>query len=77
VATGFRFENADVEGLWYAIRQAINLRARSLDEWRQLALTGMRQDFSWEASARRYESLYLQAIADRKAQRPTAEQVSA
>ncbi len=63
-ATGFKFDNADLEGLWYAVRQAINLRTRSLQEWQQLAITGMRQDFSWEASALRYASLYHQAIED-------------
>lgn len=64
-ATGFAFEHANADGLWYAMRQAIGVYKRSLDEWRQLALTGMAQDFSWEASALRYEELYREAIADR------------
>lgn len=61
-ATGYLFDHADVEGLWYAIRQVINLRDRSPDEWRQLAITGMEQDFSWEASALRYIDVYRDAI---------------
>ena len=61
-ATGYLFDHADVEGLWYAIRQVINLRDRSPDEWRQLAITGMEQDFSWEASALRYIAVYREAI---------------
>lgn len=64
-ATGFVFENADMDGLWYAVRQAIGLRSRQSGEWRQVALTGMRTDYSWESSARRYEALYRAAIADR------------
>jgi starch synthase len=72
-ATGFVFENADVEGLWYALRQALALRGRPGDEWRRLAVTDMRQDFSWEASARRYEELYRLAINDRRQQRPRAQ----
>ena len=67
-ATGFVFEHANLEGLWYAMHQAVNLRNRSLDEWQQLAITGMRQDFSWNASAHRYETLYLEAIGDRRAE---------
>jgi starch synthase len=65
-ATGFVFENADVEGLWYALRHTLSAWRRE-EDWRQLALTGMRQDFSWEASARRYESLYREAIEERGA----------
>ena len=65
-ATGYLFDHADVEGLWYAIRQVINLRNRSPDEWRQLAITGMEQDFSWEASALRYIALYREAIDGKK-----------
>ena len=49
-----------------AMRQAINLRSRSLEEWGQIAVNGMNQDFSWEASARRYEELYREAMADRR-----------
>jgi starch synthase len=33
--------------------------------WRRLATTGMAQDFSWEASARRYVELYSEAMAER------------
>jgi starch synthase len=63
-ATGFVFENANADGLWYALRHALAMWQRSREEWRQLALTGMRQDFSWEASARRYDALYREAIGD-------------
>ncbi len=64
-ATGFLFDHPDPEGLWYAVRQAIALRERSLEQWQRLALTGMRRDFSWEASARRYEALYRETVSDR------------
>jgi starch synthase len=72
-ATGFVFENADVEGLWYALRHALSLRQRSADEWRQLAITGMCQDFSWAASARRYDALYREAIADSRSRQEARE----
>lgn len=64
IATGFMFEHADATGLWYAVQQALNLYMNEPEKWRQLAITGMKQDFSWEASARRYIELYQQAIAD-------------
>ncbi len=32
--------------------------------WRQLQATGMRSDLSWQRSARAYEQLYAQALAD-------------
>ena len=63
-ATGFLFDHPDPDGLWYAVRQAIGLRERSLEQWERLALTGMRRDFSWEASAKRYEALYRETVAD-------------
>lgn len=63
-ANGFVFEHSDADGLWYAIRQLLALRHRSMDEWRQLALTGMRQDLSWESSAQHYEDVYRAAIAE-------------
>jgi starch synthase len=65
-ATGFLFDHPDPDGLWYAVRQAIALRERSLEQWRDLALTGMRRDFSWEASARRYEALYRKMLGDQQ-----------
>jgi starch synthase len=70
VATGFRFEHANADGLWYAIRQALALRGRSLDEWRRLAVTGMGQDFSWQASAQRYAALYQELLAEQPSTRP-------
>ena len=30
--------------------------------WRRLALNGMGQDFSWSASARHYDELYVEAL---------------
>jgi len=73
LATGFVFENADAEGLWYALRQALGLRNYSAEAWRRLAVTGMRQDFSWDASACRYEALYRQAITDLHDYRPAVQ----
>ncbi len=64
-ANGFLFDHPNADGLWYAIRQTLALRARSADEWRRLAITGMNLDLSWDASALRYEALYRQAVGDK------------
>ncbi len=62
-ATGFVFEHADQAGLWYAVRQAVGSHAKPHGEWRQIAMTGMQMDFSWQASARRYARLYADAVS--------------
>jgi starch synthase len=63
-ATGFVFENADGSSLWAAIEHAINFYRRSGCDWDILAMTGMQQDLSWEASAQHYLELYKTAIDD-------------
>ncbi|KOR33171.1 glycogen synthase [Achromatium sp. WMS3] len=63
IATGFVFEHPDSEGLWYALKQAMQMYTYAPDTWQKLALNGMQQNFSWDRSATRYEELYLQAIA--------------
>ncbi|MBW9258264.1 MAG: glycogen synthase GlgA [Candidatus Thiodiazotropha sp. (ex. Lucinisca nassula)] len=63
-ATGFVFDNADGSSLWGAIEHAINFYRRSGSDWDILAMTGMQQDLSWEASAQHYLELYQTSIDD-------------
>lgn len=56
-ATGFCFEQASVENLLATVERAATLFAQPR-QWPRLAKTGMRQDFSWQASAQRYARLY-------------------
>ena len=60
------------DALWEAIQQPLRLYRGDKEAWRRLAVTGMSQDFSWEASARRYLELYAEALADRRAGNLTA-----
>ncbi len=60
-ATGFCFEHATTEGLLWALNRALKLYPRPR-LWRQLMVTGMTQDFSWESSARHYLKLYQQIV---------------
>ncbi|MET0006914.1 MAG: glycogen synthase GlgA [Candidatus Thiodiazotropha sp. 6PLUC9] len=63
-ATGFVFDNADASSLWGAFENAIDFYRRSGSDWDILAMNGMEQDLSWEASAQHYLDLYRTAIDD-------------
>jgi starch synthase len=63
-ATGFIFEQPDADSLWQAVERAINYYKLPAMAWKSLAITGMQQDFSWEASAERYLQIYQSAIDD-------------
>jgi len=55
--TGFVFEDYTAEAMLEAIERAVNLYARRQD-WSRLMKAGMKCDFSWSASAARYEALF-------------------
>jgi starch synthase len=57
-ATGFRFIPYSPEGLLGAVRRALDLYRDRPDDWLRLAHNGMRQDWSWDRSAREYVKLY-------------------
>ncbi len=58
--TGFLFQEPTAEALWEGIQRALDLYGIP-EEWKKLVRRGMRTDVSWDASARRYEELYLAA----------------
>lgn len=57
--TGFLFDGYTEEELFTALERALATYDRE-SQWKRLVQTGMAQDFSWAASARKYESLYRQ-----------------
>jgi starch synthase len=57
-ATGFRFAAYSGEGLREAVGRALALYRDHPAKWRQVMLTAMRQDWSWDHSAAEYEKLY-------------------
>ena len=59
--TGFGFEAFSAPALTGAVRRAVVVY-REPERWRQLARNGMAEDFSWEASAREYVTLYRKAL---------------
>lgn len=55
--TGFVFEKYTSKAMLKAVDRAVNLFARRQD-WKRLMKTGMSCDFSWSASAAKYETLF-------------------
>lgn len=56
-ATGFAFATLDADALVGAVQRAIDAWHQPAT-WRRLQRNGMRKDFGWSASARRYAELY-------------------
>lgn len=65
-ATGFVFDQPDAASLWSAVDRAIRTYYQDRDTWREIALRGMRQDYSWQSSAENYLRMYQSALADIK-----------
>ncbi|MFA5530287.1 MAG: glycogen synthase GlgA [Thiohalomonadaceae bacterium] len=59
-ATGFVFDDATPEALVTAVERALTLY-RQPKVWKRLMTAAMDQDFSWQASARRYLEIYTRA----------------
>jgi starch synthase len=57
VSTGFLFNEATPEALVRTIQRALEVFADPA-AWQGLQQRGMKQDFSWERSAREYLKLY-------------------
>jgi starch synthase len=72
-ANGFSFQAYDTDQLEVALRRACDTFNSRRDTWRNLVATGMRQDWSWEQSARQYVSVYQQMQRQRESQRQAAE----
>ena len=69
--TGFTFTDYDADEFKAAIERALALYP-DRKQWQRLMLNGMRQDFSWSESAKRYVELYkrLQISEDSALRRP-------
>jgi len=63
LATGIVFDYQQQQQLADAVRYCLELY-RQQDIWKGMIKTAMAQEFSWQSSAREYQKLYHQAIAD-------------
>ncbi len=61
---GFKFVETTSRALLETVREAIALY-RQPDRWRRLVRNGMACDFSWDRSAKEYDSLYQQLLSRR------------
>jgi starch synthase len=69
---GFSFEAYDAMALYTAlVRAAETYKHEAV--WRRLMLRGMKADYSWPASARKYVDLYRRALATRSGKHTTDE----
>jgi starch synthase len=59
--TGFVFKNYDSDELLEAVKRALQVYQKR-EVWTKLMKNGMQKDFSWQASARKYENLYRIAL---------------
>lgn len=59
--TGFVFEHASPDALYDAVARACATYHDQPKAFRRLQLNGMRGNYSWEASAERYEAVYIWA----------------
>jgi starch synthase len=66
-ATGFLFQAARSEDLQEALQRAF-LAYSAPQIWRDIQRNGMRQDFSWDRSAKEYLALYIRLAATRQPQ---------
>jgi starch synthase len=57
-ATGFVFDEPSVEALHAACERAARVFRHDPAVWRKVQVAAMARDFSWTASASRYEELY-------------------
>lgn len=60
-ANGFCFYQATADGLFGAIKKALDCY-RNPELWRQLQINGMRREFSWDKSAQEYQALYQDLV---------------
>lgn len=65
-ATGFSFQAYDAGALEETLRRAHAVFTQQPDVWSELVQNGMRQDWSWDASARRYQELYCFLLGQRE-----------
>jgi starch synthase len=63
--TGFKFKDANPTAVYYAIGWANSTYYDRPQHIQKMIRSAMAQDFSWERSARQYEKLYQQAIANK------------
>lgn len=55
---GFTFSDINAHDMLWVIREAVELYYKEPETWRKLQKAGMTADFSWNQSAKEYQSIY-------------------
>ncbi len=71
--TGFSFHNYNAHEMLYMIRYANKIYTQYPDEWLGIVERGMKADFSWQASCKKYAALY-ETLIEEEVQRSAEEQ---
>lgn len=64
--TGFVFNHYDKHAFLWAIRRAVDVYYNQKEHWKNMQIAGMKKDFSWKKSAKKYIWLYKKAIKNHK-----------
>ncbi|MCJ7578403.1 MAG: glycosyltransferase, partial [candidate division Zixibacteria bacterium] len=59
--TGFVFKHYDSDELLEVVKRSLQVY-QDKEAWTKLMKNGMQKDFSWQASAKKYEDLYQKAL---------------
>ncbi len=59
---GFTFFDFTAHHFFDAVQRAVDVYRKHPDRWKQMMITAMGQDFSWERSAEKYLAVYTQAL---------------
>ena len=63
IANGFQFQDFNSEPLNQALLHAVQTYSEQPERWQMLVENGMRQDWSWSASAKKYLRLYERVVS--------------
>ncbi len=59
---GFTFFDFTAPYFFDAVQRAVDVYRKHPDRWKQMMITAMAQDFSWEKSAEKYLAVYTQTL---------------
>lgn len=61
-ATGFLFNEYSMDGLEGALNEALDFYLHRRQQWANIVVNGMNNDWSWESSANQYKEIYLDTL---------------
>jgi len=64
--TGFKFYDLSEDAIYYTVGWAISTYFDRPAHIKKMIKAGMRKNFSWKESAKKYEKVYLKALKDKK-----------